>query len=67
MWGWVGLDGRPSLGVGSCSSKMGAQGTGRGRPSRPSHPLPTALAPTVADGLVLRVMPITADLSALDR
>ena len=32
--GWVGLDGRPRVGMGSCSSMMGARGTGRGRPSR---------------------------------
>ena len=27
-----------------------------GRPSRPSHPLPTALAPTDVDGFILRLM-----------
>src|SRR5437667_12511057 len=47
--------------MGSCSTKMGARPTGRGRPSRPSPPLRTTLAPTVADGLVLRVMRMRAD------
>ena len=58
MRGWVGLDGRPWGEMGSCSSKMGAQETGRGRPSRPTPPLPTALAPTACDGLVLSLMDI---------
>ncbi|HEX6555676.1 MAG TPA: hypothetical protein VF026_23140 [Ktedonobacteraceae bacterium] len=30
--GWVGLHGRPWVGMGSCPSKLGARGTGRGRP-----------------------------------
>src|SRR5216684_2275757 len=37
---------------------MSAQGTGRGRPSRPSLPHSTTLAPTEFDGLFVRLMPL---------
>ena len=51
--GWEGLEGRPAVGMGSCSSKIGARGPGRGRPSRPSpppfiHPRPYGVPNTVS-------------------
>ena len=42
-----------------------SQGSGRGRPSRPSLPRSTALAPTYVDELFVGLMRMRADKSAM--
>src|SRR5260221_5346936 len=58
--GWADMGTLRSPGGGGVLAFLhrGAQGTGRGRPSRPSLPHSTTLAPTEFDGLFVRLMPL---------
>ena len=63
--GWEGLDGRPRLvSLAPILEEHDPFPTG-GRPSRPSPPLRTTLAPTDVDELFVRVMHMRADKSAV--
>jgi len=67
--GWVGLYGRPRPIALTHSLEEHDYPPPCGRPWRPSHPLPTTLAPTdrpvSCSAFRLGLMPITADWSAL--